>query len=464
MDQYTLEEAGAAAILAPEQGRSNAECAARLSASLDDTNDAEWDWIGDEANNFSMTNDELREISPGPIAGPPQDHQACQHASAFYDVVNEPAGGMNQVMDDGARDGTLYAGFSAFNFPSLQQAPSAPDRCDTRGPNITGSSSSSVTCAQPAGPTQTQKLSATPSGPAETSSDVLPWDHRLSNLCLRLSTRLQQFEAILGRSETNIRHTFPQSNETAQVLEHQEAVPMWTPKLLGEVLGDTAEYLTIAQSYKVLLSEKSPAGKDNPSVGVIVVLNLLSAYLQLVGIHQRLLQCLCKVLHDASASSPSPPSWPFSPAAAVPAEASSSARSDLQEELQPLPGLQVAGFSIQQGGLQIKIMIEVILYHFSTMERLLGLPAELRVATTQREADNAGRDGGLFGCNQRVRDLLTAVCNMSGGPRDERNVSSPFATTGHGMRMDYGGLDAILLLRKVIRSLQAPPGKLGRFL
>lgn len=186
--------------------------------------------------------------------------------------------------------------------------------------------------------------------------------------------------------------------------------------------------------------------------------------LQLVGIHQRLLQCLCKALHDASASSPSPPSWPFSPAAAVPAEASSSADSDLQKELQPLPGLQLAGFSIQQGGLQIKIMIEVILYQFTTMERLLGLPAELRVATTQQEADNAGRDGGLFGCNQRVRDLLTAVCNMSGGLRDERNMSSPFATTGHGIRMDYGGLDAILLLRQVIRSLQAPSGNLGRFL
>lgn len=269
VDQYTLEEAETAAILAPERERSNAECAARLSASLDDTNDAEWDWIGDEANNFSMTNDELREISPGPIAGPAQDHQACQHASAFYDVVNEPAGGINQVMDDGARDGTLYAGFSAFNFPSLQQPPSAPDRCDTRGPNITGSSSSSssssVTCAQPAGRTQTQKLSATPSGSAEPSSDVLPWDHRLSNLCLRLSTRLQQFEAILGRSEGNIRHTSSQPNETAQVPEHQEAVSTWTPKLLGEVLGDTAEYLAIAQSYKVLLSEKSPAGGDNPS-------------------------------------------------------------------------------------------------------------------------------------------------------------------------------------------------------
>lgn len=126
--------------------------------------------------------------------------------------------------------------------------------------------------------------------------------------------------------------------------------------------------------------------------------------------------------------------------------------------MQPLPGLQLAGFSIQQGGLQIKIMIEVILYQFTTMERLLGLPAELRVATTQQEADNAGRGGGLFGCNQRVRDLLTAVCNMSGGLRDERNVSSPFATTGHGMDMDDRGLDAILLLRKVIRSLQAPLG------
>lgn len=458
MDRDILEEAEAAAILAPEQGQSSPECVARQSANLDDTNDAEWDWIGDEANNFSMTDYGLREISAEPIARPTQDHQPCQHASMFYDVANEHAGRINQVIDNSTCDSTLYTGFGTFKFPSPQQPYSALGRGDTRGQSNTGSSSSSITCTQPPGPPQSQPPSATSLRPVEPPSDILQWDHRLSNLCLRLSTRLQECEAVLGRSGSNasIGSAYPQSKETAQQQEHQEAVPMWTPNLLGEVLGDTTEYLTFARSYKVLLSEKGPAIGDGPPIGVIVVLNLLSAYLQLVGIYQRLLQWLYKSLQDTSASSPPSPSWPFSPAATVSAESSGSTRSGTQEGLQTLPGLQLAGFSIQQGGLQTKIMIDVILYQFTTMERLLGLPADLRVATTQREADIAGRgrDGGLFGCDQRVRDLLTAVCNMSGGLRDGGNVPSPLATTGHGVHVDYGGLDSILLLRKEIKSLQ----------
>ncbi|KAF4625319.1 hypothetical protein G7Y89_g12847 [Cudoniella acicularis] len=108
----------------------------------------------------------------------------------------------------------------------------------------------------------------------------------------------------------------------------------WSTKLFGETLNNTSNLLAILQSYK----------KSSPqNLSIIVLLNLLSAYLQIVTIYDKLLQCLCKQL---SSSSPS----------------------------QILPGLQLAGFSVQQSNLQTKLLMDVMLHQLAAMEQVLGLP------------------------------------------------------------------------------------------
>lgn len=87
---------------------------------------------------------------------------------------------------------------------------------------------------------------------------------------------------------------------------------------------------------------------------VVLILNILSCYLQLI---EKLLT-IFKSLY--------------------------STLSDLPEQqsivlMQTMPGVRLAGFNVQHGGLQLKILTQVVKHQLEMIESTLGLPAEYRV-------------------------------------------------------------------------------------
>jgi hypothetical protein len=148
-------------------------------------------------------------------------------------------------------------------------------------------------------------------------------------------------------------------------------------KLLGDALSDTSEFLTILRPYgsewggQLTATDNSSSSISGTRLGIIVILNLLSVYLQIVVIYDKLFQYLSKQIFDGA-------------------------------ELQTLSVLQVAAFSVQRGNLQIKMLIRSILHQFEMIERILGLPADYRV--TDKRDDYSG----LFE-DRRARDMLEAV-------------------------------------------------------
>lgn len=214
----------------------------------------------------------------------------------------------------------------------------------------------------------------------EQSPYVLEGDPRLSSLSLDLSRRLQQCLAIsepqdIPMLDTTCSETAPAADSDMISLEE----PL-SSKLFRDALGDLSEFLVIIQSYGSERSGQSTgAGSGNgtipnpsPRIGIVVILNLLSAYLQIVAIYDKLFRCLRKQLFDASEGSIA--------------------------GLQTLPGLRLTG------NLQTKILIHAILRQFEMIERILGLPAEFRVT------DKGVAYSGLFE-DERARGLLEAVSN-----------------------------------------------------
>lgn len=196
---------------------------------------------------------------------------------------------------------------------------------------------------------------------------------------------------------------------------HQESR---SSKLFGDALGDTAEFLAIIESYESgTLSGASVTGAtygsddtacsatSNARVGLIIILNLISTYLQIVAVYEKLFHNLCQQLFNPPAGS----------------------------GLQILPGLRLAGFSVQQGKMQTKILLQAILYQFDKIERCLGLPVEFRV-TEKHEAYYTG----VFE-DERARILLEAVSNSK---------------WSHIAVDDNSGLRALPSLRDKIRRAQ----------
>lgn len=90
-----------------------------------------------------------------------------------------------------------------------------------------------------------------------------------------------------------------------------------------------------------------------------------------------------------------------------------------------------------QGNLQTKILIHAILHQFDLIERLLGLPADLRVT------DKPGVYSGLFG-DDRARALLRAVT-------DGNRIENDWCQT----QVDDNRLSkALSSLRETIKNIQ----------
>ncbi|RYP18463.1 hypothetical protein DL765_003917 [Monosporascus sp. GIB2] len=208
----------------------------------------------------------------------------------------------------------------------------------------------------------------------------LKCDARLSKLGLDIT---RQLELCLG---TPIAWGIPPPNahvssQGPETSIDRNGIPH--ANLFSDTLTITSEFVSIVQSLSLSRhleesSEDDPgmARTSKPLFSIIIILNLLSNYLMIVAIYDNLFTRLQEQL--------------------------SNNRAEAIAGLQTLPGLQLGGFSVQQGNLQTKILIEAIWYQFEIMERLLGLPVEYRVSD-KREVYT-----GILH-NEWAQDLLKAV-------------------------------------------------------
>ena len=229
---------------------------------------------------------------------------------------------------------------------------------------------------------------------------VLGYDHRLCSLNLNLSRRLPQYLAIARSQESpmpDLNSDPPPATDSGKKGREGE--------LLSDALGDTSEFLAIIQSYRTGGSSGT-IHSASPRLGIIVTLNLLSVYLQLVVIYDKLFQCLSNQLFDASVG--------------------------FVAGLETRLGLQLTGFSVQQGNLQIKILMHAILHQFETIESILGLPTEFRVTEKHENYSGLFEDG-------RARGLLEGMSN---------------GKWCHAAVDDHCGLKALSSLRELLKRVQ----------
>ena len=222
----------------------------------------------------------------------------------------------------------------------------------------------------------------------EQSNNILEYNPRLSSLNLDLSRRLEQClpnGASEGRSKPDETHP-----GTPRTMDGGTTAldALSSSSLLEQALGDLSEFLIIIQSYTPKKNVQFPGSTENSVQGfvfnsnrrisIVVILNLISAYLQIVVIYDQVFRSLSTRFFET-------PDRPIG-------------------GQRTLPGLRLTGLSVGQSKLQTKILIHAILHQFDLIERLLGLPADLRVT------DKPGVYSGLFG-DDRARALLGAVTN-----------------------------------------------------
>lgn len=161
----------------------------------------------------------------------------------------------------------------------------------------------------------------------------------------------------------------------------------------GDALRSTSEFLEILLCYDngntsataVSLTQRQSAISDvsNAPVNFTYVLNLVSCYLRIIGIFDSLL----RQLHELQCRKGiTPPDYGVVVAG-----------------LQILPDLHLAGFPVEQGSLQTKILIQAIEHQFELIERSLGLPVELRVSDRREDYHS-----GLLQ-NEWARSLMQAI-------------------------------------------------------
>ncbi|KAI1081409.1 hypothetical protein F5B20DRAFT_579273 [Whalleya microplaca] len=154
----------------------------------------------------------------------------------------------------------------------------------------------------------------------------------------------------------------------------------------GEALCRTSEFLTIIQS--LMQQPREAHGETNPlpspsvfgTMDLVITVDILSAYTQILSIYDGLFQQLYTTLRSTMGQEASDLSMP---------------------RLQTLPGLQLAGFSVLQSNLQTKILMQAIMHQFETLEKVLALPRELRVSKRVEVYP-----GGLLGRDPRTQEIV----------------------------------------------------------
>ncbi|KAI0967013.1 hypothetical protein F4678DRAFT_465817 [Xylaria arbuscula] len=183
---------------------------------------------------------------------------------------------------------------------------------------------------------------------------------RLASLRMKLSLHLQQ----------SLYMTDFFDMDTDQKEEEQPQNPF------GEALCYTSELLTIIRLFRQqTLGDASSlrSASTCKTTELVTMLDILSAHTQIITIYHNLFQQLYAKMHNS-----------------VGQEASDVSAS----ELQTLPGLQLAGFSVLQGNLQTKILMEAMMHQLKILEKELSLPAELCVSkrTEPHQEGMVGQD------------------------------------------------------------------------
>lgn len=219
---------------------------------------------------------------------------------------------------------------------------------------------------------------------------------RLSHLRMQLSLHLQQCLEDSGGF-------WDDDTDANAKAHHQQQRQHAVRNPFGEALCYTSELLSIIRSFMYQQSlgdaslSPSPSSSVSGTIDLVTMLDILSAHTQMVSIYDELFQRLYARLRvtvgpDGRGSSGSSPS-----------SSSSAPAAQSQPQFQALPGLQLAGFPVHQGTLQIKILMQAIMHQFETLERELSLPAELRVS---KRTDTY--PGGLIGRDPRTRHVVNS--------------------------------------------------------
>ncbi|KAF2650425.1 hypothetical protein K491DRAFT_720766 [Lophiostoma macrostomum CBS 122681] len=336
---------------------------------------------------------------------PPSSVLAEDGYSAFDAMVTY--GGQDEMLFDASIDDLLYDDQDDPSLLNSSPALRAYHAADTRTPASAGASHTDDGIDYASAEESTTQIHAgvcVKNKPAP----IPQWDHRLSELCFNLSKRLHESQEIDAHEESTDAPYLgtPKSNDTSVA---DSSLSCWSPELFSVVLQATTEYINIIQSH-------SYASDDNGNAGahLVVLLNILSAYIQIITLYDGLLKGLYSQLSEKSLS-------PF-PLACM----SASSFLPLNDgEAQILPGLQIAGLNIMQGSLQARLLLDVMQHQLATMELLLGLPAGIGVMQgpkrkfsdhTQYRGSSGDNDAvGIFGEDPRARSLLAVLQTHGSG-------------------------------------------------
>lgn len=265
-------------------------------------------------------------------------------------------------------------------------------------------------------------------GVSASPADTCGSDYRLARLNVQVSKQIDQYtQADPCPPEPHDQQPWDSpipdgGSDAAELAKTGQSDGSLTSRLLGDALGDTSELIAILQSYaperrgsiSSISSRSSEKGvvehSGSPRLGLVVALNLLSVYTQLIVVYDKLFHNLNVQLFEASLGF----------------EGGSE---------NPLSSLQLAGFPAPRGDWQIKILVHGILHQFEIIEGALGLPIEFRV--TDKRDDHPGLfEGGL------VRSLLEAVSSGQGS----------LDSTGNKQGID--ALHAVLSVREGLARVQ----------
>jgi hypothetical protein len=167
-------------------------------------------------------------------------------------------------------------------------------------------------------------------------------------------------------------------------------------KEFGDALCSTSEFMAIVQSKldDMMLDEPTTTHETHwHLMNLSCVLNLISCYLLIVGVFEKLALRLYEQITRNDSETPS----------------SDLSKTSHSTDLQAFPGLHLGSFRICQSNLQTKILIQIVEHQFEMLENSLGLPVELRVSSDRREPCKGGLlQSGLDEC--LLQAVITRLC------------------------------------------------------
>lgn len=211
------------------------------------------------------------------------------------------------------------------------------------------------------------------------SSFVVETDPNLTGLRLSLSQRCHhsRLAATSNSSGGSLSESLDKDMDKSNALGK-----LW----FGDALRDISTFLSIIESHnqgKNTATTNQNGSTQNSTISIVIVLDMLLAYLQIVTVFDE----LCAQLYD---------------------HLRTSSQGSLSE-LQTLPGLQLAGLSVEHGQLQMKILLQAVVHHFEMIEKSLGLSITYRVSGRLDEYT------GLLKNDKQYDDLIAIVMEDDSG-------------------------------------------------